>query len=142
MTISRASATWEGGLKDGKGSFKAASGAFSGQFTFGTRFEGKSGTNPEELIAAAFVSCFTMALSADLEKAGTPVTRVQAEAACTMGSVNGAPTITQLEVKLRGKVPGIDQGAFAKAAAGAKEGCPVARALTGIASITVDAKLE
>jgi len=142
MTVSRASAVWEGGLKDGKGNFKAGSGAFSGQHTFGTRFEGKAGTNPEELIAAAYAACFTMALSADLEKAGTPVTRVQADAACTMDTVNGAPTITKLEVKVRGKVPGLDQAGFAKAAAGAKDGCPVSRALKGISHITVDAKLE
>ena len=70
MPTSRASAVWEGKLKDGRGSFKAGSGAFSGPYTFATRFEGAKGTNPEELIAAAHAACFSMALSAGLEKLG------------------------------------------------------------------------
>ena len=72
MPTSQASAVWEGKLKDGKGTFKADSGAFSGPYSFATRFEGKPGTNPEELIAAAHAACFSMALSAGLEKAGKP----------------------------------------------------------------------
>ena len=75
MPTSQATAVWEGKLKDGKGNFRAASGAFNGPYTFATRFEGKQGTNPEELIAAAHAACLSMALSAGLEKAGKPVTR-------------------------------------------------------------------
>src|SRR5207253_10083379 len=109
MPTSRASAVWEGKLKDGKGTFKAASGAFTGPYTFATRFEGKPGTNPEELIAAAHAACLSMALSAGLEKAGKPATRVQTEAARTMERVNGTATITRMDLTVRGKVPGLDQ---------------------------------
>jgi len=142
MPTSRASAVWEGKLKDGKGTFKAASGAFTGPYTFATRFEGKPGTNPEELIAAAHAACLSMALSAGLEKAGKPATRVQTEAACTIDMVNGSPTISRMELTVRGKVPGLDQAGFQKAAEEAKSGCPVSRALKGIPQITLDAKLD
>ncbi len=142
MPTSRASAVWEGKLKDGKGTFKAASGAFAGPYTFATRFEGKPGTNPEELIAAAHAACLSMALSAGLEKAGKAATRVQTEAACTIEMVNGTPTITRMELTVRGKVPGLDQAGFQKAAEEAKSGCPVSRALKGIPQITLDAKLD
>ena len=142
MPTSRASAVWEGKLKDGKGTFKAASGAFTGPYTFATRFEGKPGTNPEELIAAAHAACLSMALSAGLEKAGKPATRVQTEAACTMDMVNGTPTITRMDLTVRGKVPGLDQAGFQKAAEEAKSGCPVSRALKGIPQITLEVKLE
>src|SRR5881296_2330084 len=142
MPTSKAMAVWEGKLKDGKGSFRAGSGAFSGPYTFATRFEGKKGTNPEELIAAAHAACLSMALSAGLEKAGKLVTRVETTAACTMEMVNGTPTITKMELKVRGKVPGLDQAGFQKAADEAKSGCPVSRALKGIPQMTLDAKLE
>ena len=142
MPTSQATAVWEGKLKDGKGNFRAASGVFNGPYTFATRFEGKQGTNPEELIAAAHAACFSMALSAGLEKAGKPATRVETTAACTIDMVNGAPTITKMALSVRGKVPGLDQAGFQKAADEAKRGCPVSRALTGIPQITLDAKLE
>jgi lipoyl-dependent peroxiredoxin len=142
MPTSRASAVWDGKLRDGKGNFKAGSGAFSGPYTFATRFEGKQGTNPEELIAAAHAACFSMALSAGLEKAGKPATRIQTEAACTLEMVNGTPTITKMELNVRGQVSGIDQAGFQTAAAEAKSGCPVSRALAGIPQVTLTAKLE
>jgi len=142
MTTSRASAVWEGKLRDGKGTFKAASGTFSGPYTFATRFEGAKGTTPEELIAAAHAACFSMALSADLEKAGTPATRVATEAACTIESVGGASKITRIDLKVRGKVAGLDQAGFAKAAEGAKNGCPVSKALQGNVVFKIEAVLE
>ena len=142
MPTSQAMAVWEGKLKDGKGNFKAGSSSFNGPYTFATRFEGKKGTNPEELIAAAHAACFSMALSAGLEKAGKPATSVETTAACTIDMVNGAPTITKMALAVRGKVPGLDQGGFQRAAEEAKRGCPVSRALTGIPQITLDAKLE
>jgi osmotically inducible protein OsmC len=142
MTTSRASAVWEGKLRDGKGTFKAASGVFSGPYTAATRFEGAKGTTPEELIAAAHAACFSMALSADLEKAGKPATRVATEAACTIETVDGGPKITRMELKVRGKVAGLDQAGFAKAAAAAKNGCPVSKALQGNVAITLEAVLE
>jgi osmotically inducible protein OsmC len=141
MPTSNAVATWEGTLREGKGTFKAQSGAFSGAFSFGTRFEGNKGTNPEELIAAAHAGCFSMALSAALEKAGHPVTRVETRASVTIETVDGAPTITRSALEVRGKVPGIDQAAFQQAAEGAKKNCPVSKALQGIAQVTLEAKL-
>ena len=142
MPTSQATAVWEGKLKDGKGNFKAGSSTFSGAYTFATRFEGKQGTNPEELLAAAHAACLSMALSAGLEKAGKPATRVQTDAACTMEMVNGTPTITRMQLTVRGRVAGLDAAAFQKAAEEAKAGCPVSRALKGIGQITLDAKLE
>src|SRR3989454_195533 len=124
MPTSQAAATWEGKLKDGKGSFKAGSGAFSGPYSFATRFEGKKGTNPEELIAAAHAACFSMALAAGLEKAGKPATRVQTDAACTLEMVSGTPTITRMELKVRGKVAGLEQTTFTRAGEEAETGCP------------------
>ena len=141
MPTRNASATWEGGLKGGKGSFKGESGAIGGAYSFGTRFENTPGTNPEELLAAAEAACYSMALSADLEKAGTPAERVQTDAACTLDFVDGKPTITTLRLKVRAKVPGVDAATFEKAAQGTKAGCPVSRALTGV-DIQVDAQLE
>src|SRR5690348_9986133 len=122
MPTSQAMAVWEGKLKDGKGNFKAGSSSFNGPYTFATRFEGKKGTNPKELIAAAHAACFSMALSAGLEKAGKPVSRVETSAACTMEMVNGTPTITKMELKVSGTVPGLDQAGFQRAAEEAKRG--------------------
>ena len=141
MATSNAVAIWEGKLKDGKGSFKAQSGVFSGSFSFGTRFEGKKGSNPEELIAAAHAGCFSMALSSALEKAGHPATRVETRAAVTIEMVDGAPKITKSVLDVRGKVDGIDQAAFQQAAEGAKKNCPVSKALQGNVEITLEAKL-
>jgi len=140
-TTSTATAVWEGKLKDGKGTFKAGSGAFGGNYTFATRFEGAKGTNPEELIAAAHAACLSMALSAGLEKAGTPATRIETQARCTMDTVGGAPKITTIALSVRGRVPGIDQAGFQQAAEAAKNGCPVSKALQGNVSFTLEAKL-
>jgi len=141
MPTSNAVATWEGKLRDGKGNFKGQSGAFSGAFSFGTRFEGKKGSNPEELIAAAHAGCFSMALSSALEKAGHPATRIETRAAVTLEMVDGSPKITKSVLDVRGKVDGIDQAAFQQAAEGAKKNCPVSKALQGNVDITMDAKL-
>ena len=141
MATSNAVAIWEGKLKDGKGSFKAQSGVFSGSFSFGTRFEGKKGSNPEELIAAAHAGCYSMALSSALEKTGHPATRIETRAAVSLEMVDGAPKITKSVLEVRGKVDGIDQAAFEQAAEGAKKNCPVSKALQGNVAITMDAKL-
>ncbi|HEY7682803.1 MAG TPA: OsmC family peroxiredoxin [Gemmatimonadales bacterium] len=142
MTVSTASATWEGGLKAGKGSFKGASGLIQGPYTFATRFESAKGTNPEELIAAAHASCLSMALSAGLEQAGKTPTRISTTAACTMAFVDGAPRITTMKLTVRGVVPGIDQAAFARAAEEAKIGCPVSNLMKGNIALELDARLE
>jgi len=141
MATSNAVATWEGKLKEGKGNFKGQSGAFSGAFSFGTRFEGKKGSNPEELIAAAHAGCFSMALSSALEKAGHPATRIETRAAVTLEMLDGSPKITRSVLDVRGKVDGVDQAAFEQAAEGAKKNCPVSKALQGNVDITLQVKL-
>jgi osmotically inducible protein OsmC len=141
MATSNAVAVWEGKLRDGKGSFKAQSGTFSGSFSFGTRFEGKKGSNPEELLAAAHAGCFSMALSSALEKAGHPATRIETRAAVTIETVDGAPKITRSVLDVRGKVDGIDEAAFQQVAEGAKKNCPVSKAIQGNVEITMQAKL-
>jgi osmotically inducible protein OsmC len=141
MATSNAVATWEGKLREGKGTFKGQSGAFNGAFSFGTRFEGKKGSNPEELIAAAHAGCFSMALSARLEKAGHPPDRIETRAAVTIETVGGAPKVTRSALEVRGKVPGIDAGTFQQLAEDAKQNCPVSQALKGNVEITMDAKL-
>lgn len=142
MTVSTASAVWEGGLKSGKGRYSAGSKSFQGAYTFATRFEGAQGTTPEELIAAAHAACFSMALSADLEKAGKTGTQVAVTASCTIEPVNGKPTVSKMRLVVRGKVPGMNQAEFARAADGAKANCPVSRALMNNVAFELDAKLE
>jgi osmotically inducible protein OsmC len=139
---SKVNAVWHGKLKDGRGEFAAGSGAFKGAFTFATRFEGKPGTNPEELLAAAHGACFSMALSGGLEKSGKPATRISTTAHCTMDMVSGVATVTKMRLEVRAVVPGLDQAGFAKAAEDAKQNCPVSRALKGIPTVELVATLE
>jgi osmotically inducible protein OsmC len=141
-----AKAQWSGALKDGKGTISLQSGAFKDQpYTFKMRFEdesGKSGTNPEELIAAAHASCFTMQLSHFLAEAGHPAAKLTTDAEVTIGPVEGkGNTITKSALTLRGNVPGMSEAQFLEQANKAKAGCPVSRAL-GAIEITLDAKLE
>jgi lipoyl-dependent peroxiredoxin len=140
-TTSTATATWEGGLRDGKGQFKAKSGSFQGSYSFATRFEGAPGTTPEELIAAAHASCLSMALSAGLDSAGTPPKRITTTASATIDKVGDGFRITRIRLEVRGEVPGINQAAFAKAAEAAKEGCPISQALKGNVPFELDARL-
>ena len=141
MTTSSATAVWEGGLRDGRGQFNGRSGIIQGSYAFSTRFEGAQGTNPEELIAAAHASCLSMALSGVLEKAGTPATRITTTASATIDKVGDGFRITRMRLEVRGEVPGVDQAAFAKAAEGAKDGCPVSQALKGNVPFELDARL-
>jgi lipoyl-dependent peroxiredoxin len=141
MTTSTSSAVWEGGLRDGRGHFDAGSGAFRGDYTFSTRFESAQGTNPEELIAAAHAACVSMALSAGLEAAKTPATRIRTKASCTAEKVGDGFRITKMRLEVRGEVPGLNQKAFEAAAQQAKDGCPVSQALKGNVPIELDAKL-
>jgi osmotically inducible protein OsmC len=142
MPTSTATATWNGKLKDGRGHYAAGSAAFQGEYTFATRFEGRPGTNPEELIAAAHAACFSMALAAALERAGTPATSITTKASCTIEAGSGGAKITKMRLETRGKVPGIDQATFTQAAEGAKENCPVSGALKGNVAFELDARLE
>jgi osmotically inducible protein OsmC len=137
----KGSAEWKGDLKGGAGTFTAGDG-ISGEYSFRSRFEDGPGANPEQLIAAAHASCFSMALSAALADAGTPVNSVKTDATVTLRFVDGAPTITAIALTTVGDVPGIDEAAFQEAAAGAKAGCPVSRALAGVPEITLDASLQ
>jgi osmotically inducible protein OsmC len=137
----KGSAEWKGDLKGGTGTFTAGDG-ISGDYSFRSRFEDGPGANPEQLIAAAHASCFSMALSAALADAGTPVNSVKTDATVTLRFVDGAPTITSIALTTVGDVPGIDEAAFKAAADGAKAGCPVSRALAGVPDITLDASLQ
>ena len=141
MPTSTASATWEGGLRTGRGHFAAGSESFEGEYSFTTRFEGGAGTNPEELIAAAHAACYSMALSAGLEAGGTPPTRVSTTARCSVEKVGDGFKITKMRLETRAEVPGLDQARFAKAAEAAREGCPVSGALKGNVQIELDARL-
>jgi osmotically inducible protein OsmC len=132
---------WEGDLRNGKGSFKGESGAIEADYSFGTRFGETKGSNPEELLAAAEAACFSMALSNGLATAGTPVTRVDTQAACTVAQVPGGFKITTMHLVVRAQVPGIDAATFTKAAEDTKKACPVSQALAGNVEITLDAQL-
>ena len=142
MPTRNASATWEGGLRGGKGSFKGESGAISGAYSFGSRFENAGGTNPEELIAAADAACYSMALSGALERAGTPPTSVQTSAACTVEKVGDGFKITTMKLTVRARVPNADEAKFRELAEATKETCPVSAALRGNVRFELDARLE
>jgi lipoyl-dependent peroxiredoxin len=136
-----ASATWRGGLKDGKGVISTASGVLKDtQYSFGTRFEQGAGTNPEELIAAAHSGCFAMALSAQLGEAGITPELIQATATVTLEKNAGGWEVSASHLDVRAKIPGNDRPAFERAANNAKAGCPISKLLN--AKITMDAKLE
>jgi osmotically inducible protein OsmC len=136
-----ASAVWNGGLKDGKGTISTQSGVLSDtQYSFSTRFEEGKGTNPEELIAAAHAGCFSMALSAQLNNAGKTAERIQTEAVVTLEKTDAGFTVTAVHLKVRAKVPGTTPPEFEKAANEAKTGCPISRLLK--AEITMETKLE
>lgn len=136
-----ASAVWNGGLKDGKGSISTDSGVLSNtQYSFSTRFEDGIGTNPEELIAAAHAGCFSMALSGQLGKAGLTAEIIRTTASVSLDKTDDGFTITAVHLDVKAKVPGADQAAFETAANNAKAGCPVSRVLK--ADITMDATLE
>lgn len=142
MPNRNASAVWEGGLKGGKGTFKNASGSISGNYSFGSRFEEGPGSNPEELLAAAHAACFSMALSGQLEGNGTPATRIETNAVCTVEKVDAGFSITTMKLTTRGTVPGIDNAKFQEKANAALEGCPVSRALKGNVKFVLDAALS
>jgi osmotically inducible protein OsmC len=137
----KASAVWQGGLKDGKGAISTDSGVLaSTQYSFSTRFEDGIGTNPEELIAAAHAGCFSMALSGQMGAAGLTVGEIKTTATVTMEKLEAGFTLTAVHLDVAVKSPGADQAKFDQAAANAKTGCPISRVLN--ATITMDAKLE
>ena len=135
-----ASAVWKGGLKDGKGTVSSESGAFVGTpYNFRNRFEEEPGTNPEELIAAAHASCFSMALSLFLGNAGMTADSIETKATVTLEHVDGAFTVTASHLDTVVRIPNADRVAFNEAAEGAKAGCPISRLLK--TNITLSARL-
>ena len=136
-----ASAQWKGGLKEGKGTLSTASGILSKtQYSFATRFESGTGTNPEELIAAAHAGCFSMALSAELGKASITPESIETKCTITFEKTDAGFTITQSHLDVKARIPGGNKAAFDKATTDAKAGCPISRVLN--TKITMTANLE
>jgi lipoyl-dependent peroxiredoxin len=134
------SAEWKGDVPTGSGTF-AAGDTISGGYTFKSRFEDGPGSNPEQLIAAAHASCFSMALSNLLAQGGNPPDSIRTDATVTLRRVDDKPTITKIELVTVGQVPGIDEATFIEKAEAAKAGCPVSRALAAVEEITLQASL-
>jgi osmotically inducible protein OsmC len=141
MTIRNGSAEWRGDLQSGSGTVTVGDGVFEGAYSFGSRFGDESGTNPEQLLAAAHAACFTMALANMLGAAGHVAESVHTNARVQLRNIDGAPTLTRIDLETEGKVPGVDAEEFEGFAAEAKAKCPVSRALAGIPEIGLTAKL-
>ena len=137
MAVRKASAVWNGTLREGAGTMKLGSGAYEGPFTYASRFEEGPGTNPEDLIGAAHAGCFSMFLSALLTKAGFTPTNIATTATVTLGA---GPAITDIELNSQVAVPGLDEARLQELAAEAKAGCPVSKALAGV-NIKLNAQL-
>jgi osmotically inducible protein OsmC len=132
MPTRNAEARWQGDLKSGKGTMKLGSGAWEGPYSFASRFESGTGTNPEELIGAAHAGCFSMALSGALGKAGFPPRAVHTTAKVHIEKVGEGFGITAVDLDTEADVPGIDETTFQQTAEAAKTGCPVSKALGGV----------
>ena len=132
-----ATAVWKGTLKEGKGVVTTGSGVLKeSEYSFKTRFESAPGTNPEELIAAAHAGCFSMALSLAISEAGHRPEKIETNAALSLDRVDGKWTIHRIHLDCRADVPGIDPAKFDELAVGAKENCPVSRALNAEITLT------
>jgi len=140
MPTRNAEAVWEGGLKDGQGRVKLESGAFEGKYSFSTRFENSPGTNPEELLGAAHASCFSMALSAGLGKAGFTPQQVKTSAKVSLEKVGEGFKVTRIQLQTEAKIPNIDDKTFQEQAQRAKTGCPISQALAAT-PIELEARL-
>ena len=142
MATRQASAEWKGSLKEGAGNMSLGSGSYSGPYSFVSRFENGSGTNPEELIGAAHAGCFSMALSAGLGRAGITPNAIRTTSTVHLGTSEAGPAITRIDLEVEGDVPGIDQATFQQHAETAKTTCIVSRALAGVKEMTVNARLK
>jgi len=140
MPTRTSSAEWQGNLKDGAGTMRLGSGAYEGSYSFVSRFESGTGTNPEELIAAAHAGCFSMALSNALAQAGHTATSVKTSATVHLDKGAEGFGIAKIDLETVGEVPGIDEAEFLKYAEGAKANCPVSKALAAV-EITLTARL-
>lgn len=141
MAVRTAEAEWKGNLPEGSGRLRSESGALDGAYSFRSRFEEGDGTNPEELIGAAHAGCFSMALANELAEAGHEPESIRTTARVKLEKGEGGFSITGIDLVTRARVPGVDAETFRKHAEGAKEGCPVSRAL-GAIEIGLDASLE
>jgi osmotically inducible protein OsmC len=141
MTIREASAEWQGTLKEGSGRLRLGSGVFEGAYSFPSRFENGPGTNPEELIAAAHAGCFSMALTAILGGEGHTPDSIHTTAKVHLGATTSGPTITRIELETEANVARISAEDFERLAQKAKAACLVSRALAGVASIMLKARL-
>src|ERR1044072_71652 len=141
MPTRKAEAEWQGNLAEGSGMLKVGSGAFEGPYSFKSRFqEGEPATNPEELLGAAHAGCFTMAITAALSRAGITAKRIHTEARVKLEKVGEAFAITQIELETEAEIPDIDDAAFQQYAQGAKDNCPLSKALAST-PISMTAKL-
>jgi len=140
MPTRKAEAEWEGNLAEGRGRLKVGSGTFEGPYSFKSRFEEEAATNPEELLGAAHAGCFTMALTAALSRAQIKAKRIHTEARVKLEKIGEAFAITQIELETEAEVPGIADAAFQQYAQGAKENCPLSKALAST-PISMTAKL-
>src|SRR5215203_2761751 len=141
MPSRKAEAVWKGNLAEGGGQLKLGSGAFEGPYSFKSRFEeGQSATNPEELIGAAHAGCFTMALTAQLSRAGIKPVEIHTVATVKLEKIGEAFSITEIQLDTEAQIPGIDDEKFQGFAADAKQNCPVSKALAGT-EIRLNAKL-
>lgn len=140
MPIRKSEAEWKGNLLEGSGHMKLGTGAYDGPFSFKSRMENGSGTNPEELIAAAHAGCYSMAFSAGLGKAGFTPKRVHTTASVHFDKVEAGFAITAIDLAMEAEIPGIDEAKFKQFAEDAKKGCPVSKALAAV-PITLNAKL-
>ena len=137
----KASAVWQGGLKDGRGTVSTESGVLSDSaYSFSTRFENEKGTNPEELVGAAHAGCFSMALAAQLGEAGVKPERIETDATVTLEKSGDGFAVTAVHLDVNAKIPGADEAKFQAAAKKAKEGCPISKLLN--TNITMDARLQ
>jgi osmotically inducible protein OsmC len=140
MPARTSSAVWTGDLKSGKGTMRLGSGAFEGAYSFQSRFEEGTGTNPEELAGAAHAGCFSMAFANELSKAGFVPTRVATTAKVHLEKGDAGFSITRIDLSSEAQVPGIDDTKFQAISGAAKIGCPISKLFTG-AQINLDAKL-
>ena len=141
MPARTSQAVWKGDLQSGSGSVKLGSGAYDGAYSFKSRFEDGTGTNPEELLGAAHAGCFSMALAASPSRQGFTVNSIETTAKVFLEKVEAGNSITRIELVTKGAVEGIDEAKFKEAAEATRTGCIVSRALAAVPTVTIDASL-
>lgn len=143
MAERKASVVWNGGLSDGSGKLNFASGAAELPVDWPARAEEPGGkTSPEELVAAAHATCYSMALSNVLGQAGHTPEQLKVDAVCTLDMVDGGPKVTKVDLTVLGKVPGLDQAGFDDLAKQAEQGCPISNLVRNSAEISLNTRLE